>query len=317
VRTLTLCLAIVTWLLLAGCGFKRPAAVQPPAMAETARQTAASATAIDAAAAHAQGHVASAARNVRDVAAAIPVDAQAVRSASPAGAAVADKLDAYTVVLGKYVLSELKEAASDLAAIQGVAPALQAIAANIKQADIQIAHLAAERDKWKQGYEEEKAKADSHLRTILAWLLVAGVVVLAAGIFVALKVSLQGGVGMCAAGLLLAGAAAFVHQYLDYLAWGAAVALAGVLALMVWMLWIRTKGFTETAQFIEAMKPNLSPGQLAGFFGTDGSSGLVHEIVSPAQSALYQWAVKAGLVTQASIPPAADPPAPAAEGAKT
>jgi hypothetical protein len=205
---------------------------------------------------------------------------------------------------------------------------VQVVVPELRQADAAAQALAKDRDAWQakaaaaeKRIAEEQAKADGAVRAVLKWLIVAGVGVLAVGVFLALKVDMKAGLAVAAGALLLIGAATLVHQYLEWIAIGAAVLIAAAIGGVAWMLWRSRQAFFQTGNLVEAIKQQMDPESLKAVFGDGAVPGLVHQIVDDAQSALYKLGVRTGVIKtkepeattapaiQAAAPPAAPAPA--------
>jgi len=189
----------------------------------------------------------------------------------------------------------------------------------LRQADAAAQALAKDRDAWQakaaaaeKRISEEQAKADGAVRAVLKWLIVAGVGVLAVGVFLALKVDMKAGLAVGAGALLLIGAATLVHQYLEWIAVGAAVLIAAAIGGIGWMLWRSRQAFFQTGNLVEAIKQQMDPESLKAVFGDGAVPGLVHQIVDDAQSALYKLGVKMGVIKTKEPEAPVAPAAPAA-----
>jgi hypothetical protein len=158
--------------------------------------------------------------------------------------------------------------------------------------------------------KKAKDASDNAIRSALRWVIVAGVIALAAGVFLAIKVSPLAGLATSGAAVLLIAAAAFVSKYLAYLEWGAGLLLAGLVGVTIWMVYNRNQAFFQTANLVEIAKQHLDSAALKKVFGDGAIPGLVHQIVDPIQSALYKLGVKKGLIKTKA--PAAVTAAPAA-----
>jgi len=314
---------------IAGC-HKPALPAQPPRLVETAAKASDAGAAIARAADTAAVNIDGAAVKVNEVAGVVGAQAQALRQATPVAEPVAKVLDAQTDVLQSDVTPKLHVAREAVAEISKESRVVvQVVVPELRQADAAAQALAKERDAWQakaaaaeKRIAEERAKADGAVRAVLKWLIVAGVGVLAVGVFVALKVDLKAGLAVSAGALLLIGAATLVHQYLEWIAIGAAVLIAAAIGGTVWMLWRSRQAFFQTGNLVEAIKQQMDPESLKAVFGDGAVPGLVHQIVDDAQSALYKLGVRTGVIktkepeapvapVAAAVTPAAAAPAPA------
>ena len=331
-RMWTICLLLafaVAIMLFAGC-HKPELPKQPPRLVETAARAGQAGAAIARAADTAAENIDGAAVKVNEVAGVVGTQAQKIREATPVAEPVAKVLDAQADVLQNEVTPKLaivREAVADISRESKIV--VQVVVPELRQADAAAQALAKDRDAWQakaaaaeKRIEEERAKADGAVRAVLKWLIVAGVGVLAVGVFVALKVDLKAGLAVSAGALLLIGAATLVHQYLEWIAIGAAVLIAAAIGGTAWMLWRSRQAFFQTGNLVEAIKQQMDPESLKAVFGDGAVPGLVHQIVDDAQSALYKLGVQTGLIKTkkpeaptAPAPQAVAPPAaPAAAG---
>ena len=316
---------IAAILLAAGC-HKPDLPKQPPRLVETAAKASDAGAAIARAADTATTNIDGAAVKVNEVAGVVGAQADMLRQAAPAAAPVAKVLDAQADALQNDVTPKLvvaREAVAEISRESKVV--IQVVVPELRQADAAAQALAKERDAWQakavtaeKRIEEERAKADGAVRAVLKWLIVAGVGVLAVGVFLALKVDMKAGLAVSAGALLLVGAATLVHQYLEWIAVGAAVLIAAAIGGIAWMLWRSRQAFFQTGNLVEAIKQQMDPETVKAIFGDGAVPGLVHQIVGDAQSALYKVGVRAGLIktkgaeSAASAPVAPAVPAPTA-----
>jgi len=313
-------------LMLAGC-HKPELPRQPPRLVETAAKAGDAGAAIARAADTAAANIDGAAVKVNEVAGVVGAQAQTLREATPVAEPVAKVLDAQVDVLQSDVMPKLHVAREAIAEISRESKVVvQVIVPELKAADAAAQALAKDRDAWQakaaaaeKRIAEEQAKADGAVRAVLKWLIVAGVGVLAVGVFLALKVDMKAGLAVSAGALLLVGAATLVHQYLEWIAVGAAVLIAAAIGGIAWMLWRSRQAFFQTGNLVEAIKQQMDPESIKAVFGDGAVPGLVHQIVDDAQSALYKLGVQTGLiktkkpeapavaVTQAPAAPSAAP----------
>ena len=314
--------------LAAGC-HKPELAKQPPRLLETAAKAGDAGAAISRAADTAAVNIDGAAVKVNEVAGVVGAQAQTLREATPVAEPVAKVLDAQADALQNDVTPKLVVAREAVAEISRESKiVVQVVVPELRQADAAAQALAKDRDAWQakaaaaeKRIAEEQAKADSAVRAVLKWLIVAGVGVLAVGVFLALKVDMKAGLAVAAGALLLIGAATLVHQYLEWIAIGAAVLIAGAIGGIAWMLWRSRQAFFQTGNLVEAIKQQMDPESVKAVFGDGAVPGLVHQIVDDAQSALYKLGVRTGVIKtkepetpaapapQAVAPPAAPAPA--------
>jgi len=311
-------------LLAAGC-HKPELPAQPPRLAETTAIADNTGAAITKDADEAARNIDGAAVGVNEVAGVVTTQAETLRQATPAAEPVAKVLDTQVNVLQAQVTPKLHAAKEAVAEISKNATVVtQVIVPELRQADAAAQALAKDRDAWQakaaaaeKRVEEEQAKADGAVRAILKWLIVAGVGVLAVGVFLALKVDMKAGLAVAAGALLLIGAATLVHQYLEWIAIGAAVLIAAAIGGVAWMLWRSRQAFFQTGNLVEAIKQNMDPESLKTVFGDGAVPGLVHQIVDDAQSALYKLGVQTGLIKTKKADSAALAPAAQAVPAPT
>lgn len=191
---------------------------------------------------------------------------------------------------------------------------IQVVVPELRQADAAAQAIGKERDAWQAkalatedtlrkaeaardaAIKKARDASDNAIRSALRWVIVAGVIALAAGAFLAIKVNLLAGLATSGAAVLLIAAAAFVSKYLAYLEWGAGLLLAGLVGVTVWMVYNRNQAFFQTANLVEIVKQKLDPATLKAVFGDGAIPGLVHQVVDPIQSALYKAGVKAGVI---------------------
>jgi len=330
-RKLRVCLTVVlavAVVLAAGC-HKPELPKQPPRLVETAAKADDAGVAIARAADTAAENLDGATVKVNEVAGVVATQADTLRKATPVAEPVAKVLDAQASALQNDVTPKLHVAREAVAEISRESKVvIQVVVPELRQADAAAQALAKDRDAWQakaaaaeKRIEEEQAKADGAVRAVLKWLIVAGVGVLAVGVFLALKVDMKAGVAVAAGALLLIGAATLVHQYLEWIAVGAAVLIAAAIGGIGWMLWRSRQAFFQTGNLVEAIKQQMDPESLKAVFGDGAVPGLVHQIVDDAQSALYKLGVKMGVIKtkepetpvapapQAVAPPAAPAPA--------
>lgn len=294
---------IAAILLAAGC-HKPDLPKQPLRLVETAAKAGDAGAAIAQAAATAATNIDSAAVKVNEVAGVVGAQADTLRQAAPAAAPVAKVLDAQADALQNDVTPKLMVAREAVAEISRESKiVVQVVVPELRQADAAAQALAKDRDAWQakaaaaeKRIEEERAKADGAVRAVLKWLIVAGVGILAVGVFLALKVDLKAGLAVSAGALLLVGAATLVHQYLEWIAVGAAVLIAAAIGGIAWMLWRSRQAFFQTGNLVEAIKQQMDPETVKAIFGDGAVPGLVHQIVGDAQSALYKLGVETGLI---------------------
>ncbi|MBE3100136.1 MAG: hypothetical protein IMZ44_23705 [Planctomycetes bacterium] len=305
-------------LLTAGC-HKPELPRQPPRLVETAAKAGDAGAAIARAADTAVVNIDGAAVKVNEVAGVVGAQADTLRQAAPAAAPVAKVLDAQAEALQNDVTPKLVVAREAVAEISRESKiVVQVVVPELRQADAAAQALAKERDAWQakavtaeKRIEEERAKADGAVRAVLKWLIVAGVGILAVGVFLALKVDLKAGLAVSAGALLLVGAATLVHQYLEWIAIGAAVLIAAAIAGIAWMLWRSRQAFFQTGNLVEAIKQQMDPETVKAIFGDGAVPGLVHQIVDDAQSALYKLGVQTGLIKTKKADSAVTPAVPA------
>ncbi|MBE3096027.1 MAG: hypothetical protein IMZ44_02710 [Planctomycetes bacterium] len=294
---------IAAILLAAGC-HKPDLPKQPPRLVETAAKAGDAGTAIARAADTAAVNIDGAAVKVNEVAGVVGAQADTLRQAAPAAAPVAKVLDAQADILQSDVTPKLhiaREAVAEISKESKVV--IQVVVPELRQADAAAQALAKDRDVWQakaaaaeKRIEEERAKAEGAVRAVLKWLIVAGVGVLAVGVFLALKVDMKAGLAVSAGALLLVGAATLVHQYLEWIAVGAAILIAAAIGGIAWMLWRSRQAFFQTGNLVEAIKQQMDPETVKAIFGDGAVPGLVHQIVGDAQSALYKLGVETGLI---------------------
>jgi len=287
------------------CGCHKPALpAQPPRLAETTAIADNTGAAITKEADEATRNIDGAAVGVNEVAGVVTTQAETLRQATPAAEPVAKVLDTQVNVLQAQVTPKLHAAKEAVAEISKNATVVtQVIVPELRQADAAAQALAKDRDAWQakaaaaeKRIAEERAKADGAVRAVLKWLIVAGVGVLAVGVFLALKVDMKAGLAVGAGALLLIGAATLVHQYLEWIAIGAAILIAAAIGGIAWMLWRSRQAFFQTGNLVEALKQQMDPESIKVVFGDGAVPGLVHQIVGDAQSALYKLGVKTGVI---------------------
>jgi len=325
-RTLMVCLiaalavaAVLASGYVAGC-HKPALPAQPPRLVETAAKAGDAGMAIARAADTAAVNIDGAAVKVNEVAGVVGAQAQTLREATPVAEPVAKVLDAQADALQSDVAPKLivaREAVAEISRESKVV--VQVVVPELRQADAAAQAIARERDAAlakvaaaEKRIAEEQAKADSAVRAVLKWLIVAGVGILAVGVFLALKVDMKAGLAVAAGALLLIGAATLVHQYLEWIAIGAAILIAAAIAGIAWMLWRSRQAFFQTGNLVEAIKQQMDPESLKAVFGDGAVPGLVHQIVDDAQSALYKLGVRTGVIKTKAPETAAAPAAQAA-----
>ena len=318
-RNAGLCLNVV-WiaavLLAAGC-HKPELPKQPPRLVETAAKAGDAGAAIARAADTATVNIDGAAVGVNEVAGVVTTQAETLRQATPAAEPVAKVLDAQADALQNDVTPKLVVAREAIAEISRESKiVVQVVVPELRQADAAAQALAKDRDAWQakaaaaeKRIAEEQTKADGAVRAVLKWLIVAGVGVLAVGVFLALKVDIKAGLAVSAGALLLVGAATLVHQYLEWIAVGAAILIAAAIGGTAWMLWRSRQAFFQTGNLVEALKQQMDPETVKVIFGDGAVPGLVHQIVDDAQSALYKIGVQTGLIKTKKADSAASVPA--------
>ncbi len=306
----------------AGC-HKPALPKEPPRLVETAAKANDAGAAISRAADTAATNIDGAAVKVNEVAGVVGAQAQTLREATPIAEPVAKVLDAQADALQNDVTPKLVVAREAVAEISRESKiVVQVVVPELRQADAAAQALAKDRDAWQakaaaaeKRIAEEKAKADSAVRAVLKWLIVAGVGVLAVGVFLALKVDMKAGLAVSAGALLLVGAATLVHQYLEWIAIGAAILIAAAIGGTAWMLWRSRQAFFQTGNLVEALKQQMDPETVKAIFGDGAVPGLVHQIVDDAQSALYKVGVQTGLIKTKKADDTASPVAPATTAA--
>jgi len=309
---------IAAIVLAAGC-HKQELPKQPPRLIETAAKADDAGAAIGRAADTAATNIDGAAVKVNEVAGVVGAQAQTLREATPVAEPVAKVLDAQADALQNDVTPKLivaREAVAEISRESKIV--VQVVVPELRQADVAAQALAKERDaalakaaSAEKRIAEEQAKADSAVRAVLKWLIVAGVGVLAVGVFLALKVDMKAGLAVSAGALLLVGAATLVHQYLEWIAVGAAVLIAAAIGGVAWMLWRSRQAFFQTGNLVEAIKQQMDPETVKAVFGDGAVPGLVHQIVGDAQSALYKLGVQTGLIKTKKADSAVAPAVPA------
>jgi hypothetical protein len=316
-RTTWLTPPLIAAIILA-CGCHKPELPKEPLrLAATATKADNTGAAITKDADEAARNIDGAAVGVNEVAGVVTTQAETLRQATPAAEPVAKVLDTQVNVLQAQVTPKLHAAKEAVAGISKNATVVtQVIVPELRQADAAAQALAKDRDAWQakaaaaeKRIEEEQAKADGAIRAVLKWLIVAGVAVLAVGVFLAVKVDLKAGLAVSAGALLLIGAATLVHQYLEWIAIGAAVLIAGVIAGIGYLLWQSRTAFFQTGNLVEAIKQQMDPESVKAVFGDGAVPGLVHQIVDDAQSALYKLGVQTGLIKTKKADSAASAPA--------
>ena len=319
-RNWTICLTpplIAAILFAAGC-HKPELPKQPPRLLETAAKAGDAGAAITRAADTAATNIDGATAKVGEVAGVVSAQAQTLRDATPVAEPVAKVLDAQAEVLQSDVTPRLVVAREAVAEISRESTVVvQIVVPELRQADAAARTLAKDRDAWQakaaaaeKRIAEEQAKADGAVRAVLKWLIVAGVGVLAVGVFLALKVDMKAGLAVAAGALLLIGAATLVHQYLEWIAIGAAVLIAAAIGGIGWMLWRSRQAFFQTGNLVEAIKQQMDPESIKAVFGDGAVPGLVHQLVGDAQSALYRLGVQTGLIKTKKADSAGTAPAP-------
>jgi len=320
-RNWIICLTppLIAAILLAGGCHKPELPKQPPRLVETAAKADNAGEAIQKAADTAATNIDGAAVKVNEVAGAVTTQADTLRKATPAAEPVAKVLSAQADALQNDVTPKLivaREAVAEISRESKIV--VQVVVPELRQADAAAQALAKDRDAWQakaaaaeKRIEEERAKADGAIRAVLKWLIVAGVGVLAVGVFLAVKVDLKAGLAVAAGALLLIGAATLVHEYLEWIAIGAAILIAGVIAGIGYLLWQSRAAFFQTGNLVEAIKQQMDPETLKAIFGDGAVPGLVHQIVDDAQSALYKLGVQSGLIKTKKADGAAAVTAPA------
>jgi len=311
-------LLVAAILLFGGC-HKQDLPKQPPRLVETAAKAGDAGAAIARAADTAATNIDGAAVKVNEVAGVVGAQAQTLREATPVAEPIAKVLDAQAEALQSDVTPKLivaREAVAEISRESKIV--VQVVVPELRQADAAAQALAKDRDAWQakaaaaeKRIAEEQAKADGAVRAVLKWLIVAGVGVLAVGVFLALKVDMTAGLAVSAGALLLVGAATLVHQYLEWIAVGAAVLIAAAIGGVAWMLWRSRQAFFQTGNLVEAIKQQMDPETVKAVFGDGAVPGLVHSIVDDAQSALYKLGVQAGLIKTKKADGTASPVAPA------
>jgi len=286
-QTLNLLLLVLVCLALTIAGCKStPVTVAPPALRVQADLLQSGAKTAGDAAKDADAKVVAAAEGVQEVGVAVREDAAVIRKATPAAEPVAQHLDAQATRLQDEIAQELAEAHEDLA--QKAQPALAdlgKVVTDLRAADAQVAALAKERDAWKGKYEDAEKEREAGLRRALVWLFIGGVVLAAGGAFVALRVNLQSGLALAGAGLTLAGASVFVSRFLEWLAVGAALALAalllalGVALYQAWKQGSLAAGFSRVAEVLKSHLPESVSGTVLD---------AIKAVVPPAQTAAYK-----------------------------
>jgi len=308
---------LIAAIVLAGGCHKQELPKQPPRLIETAAKAGDAGAAIGRAADTAATNIDGAAVKVNEVAGVVGAQAQTLREATPIAEPVAKVLDAQADALQNDVTPKLivaREAVAEISRESKIV--VQVVVPELRQADAAAQALAKDRDAWQakaaaaeKRIAEEQAKADGAVRAVLKWLIVAGVGVLAVGVFLALKVDMTAGLAVSAGALLLVGAATLVHQYLEWIAVGAAVLIAAAIGGVAWMLWRSRQAFFQTGNLVEAIKQQMDPETVKAIFGDGAVPGLVHQIVGDAQSALYKLGVQTGLIKTKKADGAAPAPA--------
>jgi len=324
-RKLRVCLTAVlavAVVLAAGCacGCHKPELPkEPPRLAETAAKADDAGAAITRAADTAAENLDGATVKVNEVAGVVATQADTLRKATPVAEPVAKVLSAQADALQNDVTPKLHVAREAVAEISRESKVVvQVVVPELRQADAAAQALAKDRDAWQakaaaaeKRISEEQAKADGAVRAVLKWLIVAGVGVLAVGVFLALKVDMKAGIAVGAGALLLIGSSTLVHQYLEWIAVGAAVLIAAAIGGIGWMLWRSRQAFFQTGNLVEAIKQQMDPESLKAVFGDGAVPGLVHQIVDDAQSALYKLGVKMGVIKTKEPETPVSPVAPA------
>jgi len=311
---------LVAAIVLVGGCHKPALPAQPLRLVETAAKANDTGAAITKEADEAARNIDGAAVGVNEVAGVVTTQAETLRQATPAAEPVAKVLDTQVNVLQAQVTPKLHAAKEAVAGISKNATVVtQVIVPELQKADAAAQALAKDRDAWQakaaaaeKRIAAERAKADGAVRAVLKWLIVAGVGVLAVGVFLALKVDMKAGLAVAAGALLLVGAATLVHQYLEWIAIGAAILIAAAIGGIAWMLWRSRQAFFQTGNLVEAIKQNMDPESLKTVFGDGAVPGMVHQIVDDAQSALYKLGVETGLIKTKKADSAAAVTAPAA-----
>jgi len=310
---------IAAILLSSGC-HKPELPKQPPRLVETAAKADTAGAAITRAADTAAENIDGAAAKVGEVADTVVAQADTLRAITPKLEPVAKNLDVQADALKSDVTPKLHVAREAVAEISKESRVVvETVVPELRLADAAAQALAKDRDAWQakaaaaeKRVEEQRAKADGAVRAVLKWLIVGGVGVLAVGVFLALKVDMKVGLAVSAGALLLIGAATLVHQYLEWIAIGAAVLIAAAIGGIAWMLWRSRQAFFQTGNLVEAIKQQMDPESLKAVFGDGAVPGLVHQIVDDAQSALYKLGVRTGLIKTKAADDAVPPEAPAA-----
>jgi len=302
-RMLILVALIAGLVMAAGCGnLVKPQRTAPPDLTVLAGQTSSAGATIEKSAKAAQEKVETARKTVSSVGKDVKAQADTVRAASPAAAPVADRLDANVAKLQDDVVPDLDDAGKYLDDIRRETPVVSQAATDLMTAQTQVLALAKERDtaldaKAKAAAEVQQAQADlkaeraSAVRNLMLRLVVLGMLLAVAGIPVFIWLSRPAGIVMVAGGLVVAGLASAVQQYLPYIQAGAVALLAAGLAYVIYAavrhkdwsaLW--QQGFAETVNAVERIKQKLTPDQLTAIFGKNGQ---IDQWVSDIQSRLY------------------------------
>ena len=234
---------------------------------------------------------------VQDVGAAVDEQSSILRQSVPEAEAVVGILDKQTERLSNEAVPKLDDALEKVANIKTQADEVVASGVVVGQAAVDVGKIAKERDREKKRADDLEARLKSSAHSTLMWLIVVGVLVLAASGFVAIKVDMKSGIALAVGALMLVGAAAFVSQYLEYIKWGAAGLLLFVLLIAGWWLWQYMRGFWQTGNVVQKLKGMLPMEMAAAFFAEDGP---VRAEVDDGQSKLFHKAVDKGKITRAS-----------------
>jgi hypothetical protein len=149
--------------------------------------------------------------------------------------------------------------------------------------------------KLKMGRGWKWKEREAGLRKALVWLFIGGVALVAGGAFVALRVNLSSGLALAGAGVALAGASVFVSRFLEWLAVGAALALAalllalGVALYQAWKQGSLAAGFSRVAEAFKAHLPESVRGTVLD---------AVSAVVSPDQKAAYKDLKSSGQIPE-------------------
>ena len=263
-----------------GCASK---AARSTDLKAVAARTAGAGNAIGQAAASATRNVTEAGKAAQEVAGHLGQEAQTIRHVSPAHA---DKVDGEARRLQADVVPRLDDARQDLAGIQTQAAALKTdLAPEIQKADREVETLTRQLADAQAALQKERESVATGIRRALVWVIIGGVVLLAAGVLVAVKLDPTAGLGLSAGALALVGSAALVYRYLEWLALGAAVAAAAlvvVLGLALWRSWKQGQLATGFSRVAEALKAQVPADVGKTVLDT------IKAVVDPAQTAAYQ-----------------------------